>query len=139
MDFNVDTPTGIVGKEYQVRALQQALQAAPGGCLGMWGIRGLGKTTLARALCASMQRSSPRICFIQFPSLEEPVQPAAVLSRRLMKEALRQLGRTVQRDAHTEASAPAAAIACQAVTAELQTYVSCTTQSWSPICCKVFS
>ena len=52
-----------------VRATYQLLQEADGCNLGLWGMHGLGKTTLARALCASLRRKFlGRTCLLEFHS-----------------------------------------------------------------------
>ena len=54
-DARAATGAGIVGREHLVAAVDTQLQAAPHGCLGLWGMRGLGKSVLARAVCVSLQ------------------------------------------------------------------------------------
>ena len=85
----------MVGRERLVSSLRGALQAAPGGCLGLWGMRGLGKTTLCRALCAALQADFPgRTCCLEFPSLEQAASRQGVqeLTDSLLDKALHQLG-----------------------------------------------
>lgn len=86
---------GMVARERTVANLEAALRAAPHGMLAMHGMRGLGKTTLARALCASMQRSFPgRTCLIELPTLdEEPSkEEAQQLSDKMAVLAAAQIG-----------------------------------------------
>ena len=68
--------------------LTQLLRGAPGGCLGLHGGAGLGKSTLARALCAYLQESFARICLL---SCIGPEQQAAG-HPGIIQQALRQLG-----------------------------------------------
>ena len=91
---------GMVGEDRLVAALHQHLLQAPAGCVGLWGMRGLGKTTLARALCAALQ-DAHRTCLLELPSLEQAVQSARqadseqqmqALLQALVETALRQLG-----------------------------------------------
>ena len=75
--------------------LEKALRTAPNRRLGLWGMPGLGKSTLARALCASLQLEFlGRTCLLEFPATEsltsDPDQ--AELQERLADSALRQLG-----------------------------------------------
>ena len=81
----------MVGQERMIPALATALRAALGGVLALHGLPGLGKTTLAEALCASMQRSFPgRVCLIKFPTLDS-AQPMTE-REDLLERGLEQLG-----------------------------------------------
>lgn len=73
-------------------ALEKAVYAAPGGVLALQGMRGMGKTTLARALCASMQHSFPGCtCLIELPTLD--MEPSDLQKEQLVKEATGQAAR----------------------------------------------
>ena len=74
--------------------IEDQLRPAPGGCLGLWGMRGLGKSTLAGAVVAAMQQELPgRTCLLEFPSAAQgaPVN-IQQLRRELVLAALRALG-----------------------------------------------
>ena len=95
----------MIGRDSLVPDLEEHLRTAPGGCLGLWGLRGLGKSMLARALCSSLQREFPgRTCLISFPSLEQAARGVNMqqLKQQLIKEALAQLGVQLQPGAPAE-------------------------------------
>ena len=81
----------MVGQERMVPALEQALRKAPEGMLAVHGMRGTGKTTLAQALCAWMQRSFPgRTCLIEFPTLDKKLSDTE--AAQLLWTKVQQLG-----------------------------------------------
>lgn len=91
LGINVTSHAGMFGLDLTVPRLEAALRNAPGGALALQGMRGLGKTTLARALCASMQQSFPgRTCLIEFPTLAE--QLSSTEWDVLLQKGLQQLG-----------------------------------------------
>ena len=95
---------GIVGRDILVPALEHHLRAAPGGCLGLWGMRGLGKTTLVKALCSSLQGKFPgRTCLLSFPSVEAAARGVNLeqLQLDLVSAALCMLG--IQKEQRTSA------------------------------------
>ena len=94
---------GMVGRDQLVSLLEAHLRAAPDGCLGLWGMRGLGKTTLAKALCGSLQRVFPgRTCLLTFPSIEQAARGTQQLKQQLVDDAVRMLGIQLQPGAHPE-------------------------------------
>ena len=85
---------GIAFSPERLQALEDMLQSAQGGCLGLWGMRGLGKSTLARALVARLQQHFPgRTCVLEFPVVA-PGAPVDIqqLRRELVLAALHALG-----------------------------------------------
>ena len=103
--LRIGCAAGIVGRDHLTGLLEEKLQAAPHGCLGLWGMRGLGKSTLAKALCSSLQRRFPgRTCLLSFPSLEQAAQGLDVqqLQEQLFKDALRMLSVRSQDNATAE-------------------------------------
>ena len=90
---------GMVARERLVTELERRLRSAPLGGLGLYSLRGMGKTTLARALCNSVQHAFPgRTCLVLFPSLEQQKEDKranpdlAACKRELLQQALRHLG-----------------------------------------------
>ena len=89
---NVAYGAGHVGHERLVPILEAQLRGAATGCLALTGMRGLGKTTLSRALCQSMQRSFPgRACYLELPSTLPP-EGTGGLREQLISRALYLLG-----------------------------------------------
>ena len=74
-----------------IQRLREACAQGRNRWLGLWGMRGLGKTTLTREVCAALQHEFPgRTCHLELPNLEEPI--ASFSHSSFGQEALRQLG-----------------------------------------------
>ena len=93
----------MVGLQPLVLELEKQLQEDR--CLGLWGMRGLGKSTLATALCRAMQPRFPgQTCLVEFTSLEVAARGLDVqkLRQELVSKALLMLGITLQPHASPE-------------------------------------
>ena len=93
---------GMVGQQRLVDQLEQSLRAASAqGCwLGLHGIRGLGKTTVAKALCARLEHGPfpTRTCLLEFPTLETADEAFTYkMKRDMVEDAQAQFG--LERDA----------------------------------------